>query len=47
MARCQSEGAQRMRTEVRTKLQIGNKKINITALLEYEEHAAERFFLVR
>ena len=47
MAKCPSEGAQRMRTEVRKKSQAANRKINMPPLLEYEECAAEYLFIVR
>ena len=46
MAKCPSEGAQRMRTEVRKKSQVANKKISMPPRLEYEE-CAEWLFLVR
>ena len=39
MAKCPSEGAQRMRTEVRKKSQVANKKISMPPRLEYEECA--------
>ena len=46
MAKCPSEGAQRMRTEVRKKSQVANKKISMSPRLEYEE-CAECLFVVR
>lgn len=47
MAKYPSAGALRMRTEVRKKSQVANKKINMPPLLEYEECAAECLFVVR
>ena len=47
MEKYPSEGALRMRTEVRKKSQVANKKINLPPLLKYEECAAECLFVVR
>ena len=46
MAKCPREGAQRMRSEVRKKSQVANKKISMPPRLEYEE-CAECLFVVR
>ena len=47
MEKYHSEGALRMRTEVRKKSQVANKKINMPPPLKYEECAVECLFVVR
>ena len=47
MGKYPSEGALRMRTEVRKKSQVANKKINMPPPLKYEECAVECLFVVR